>query len=131
MDAASSSAWFDDYLQRFAAAGRGERDARSVLDSYAIPLLLTNDDQFAPLTNAEQILATIESLLAVMQAEDYARTDLLSSEVSVLNRKAALLEASFVRLRRDESEIAKHTATYLLTESEGEIRISALCMHGT
>lgn len=131
MDESSCSAWFEGYLEAFAAAGRGEREAASVIDRYAIPLALANADQFVSLTSPEQVLAVVEGQIDGMRAEDYERTDVLSLDLRVLSRKAAVVEASFVRLRCDRSEIARHTATYLLAEPGDSIQIAALCLHAS
>lgn len=131
VDTASLTTWYDAYLERFAAAGRGEHDAASVLDCYAVPLLVSNDDVVATLASREEVLAVVEGQLAGMRAEGYARTDLESVEHRVVSRTTAVVEGSFVRVRGDGSEIARHTATYLVTESDGATRIAALCLHGT
>jgi uncharacterized NTF2-like protein DUF6841 len=38
------SQWFGEYLDAFAACGRGERDTTSLLAYYGVPLVLTTDD---------------------------------------------------------------------------------------
>jgi hypothetical protein len=51
VDSGDVGRWFaEEYLDAFAACGRGERDAASLLDYYGVPLLLATDDGFFALT---------------------------------------------------------------------------------
>jgi hypothetical protein len=57
MNANDVRRWFDEYLDAFAACGRGERDPPSLLGYYGVPLLVTTDAAFVALTSAEQVVA--------------------------------------------------------------------------
>ena len=46
MDSDGVSQWFGEYLDAFAACGRGERDTDSLLAYYGVPLLVTTDEGF-------------------------------------------------------------------------------------
>jgi hypothetical protein len=46
VDSGDVSRWFGEYLDAFAACGRGESDAASLLAYYGVPLLLTTDGGF-------------------------------------------------------------------------------------
>ena len=41
VDSDDVSRWFGEYLDAFAACGRGERDTASLLAYYGVPLLVT------------------------------------------------------------------------------------------
>ena len=60
VDTNDVSQWFGEYLGAFAACGRGERDTASLLRYYGIPLLITTDAGFSPLTRDEEVVATLQ-----------------------------------------------------------------------
>lgn len=64
-----------------------------------------------------------------MRAADYDHTEVLSSEVTVLNSTSALYRGAFSRQRSDGSEISRLTVTYLVTGGPAGRRISALAVH--
>src|SRR6202035_2659667 len=55
MDSSDVSRWFGEYLDTFAACGRGETDTASLLAYYGVPLLLTTDGGFFALTSDDQV----------------------------------------------------------------------------
>ena len=60
VDSASVSRWFDDYVEVFAAAVRGERPVSELLDCYAVPLTLTTDEGAVSLSTRDQLAAVIQ-----------------------------------------------------------------------
>ena len=64
-----------------------------------------------------------------MRAADYHHSDVLGSEVTVLNAMSALYRGAFSRRRADGSEIGRLTVTYLVTDGMVGRRISALALH--
>jgi hypothetical protein len=106
------SRWFDDYLDVFAACGRGERDTASLLEHYGVPLLVTTDGGSFALTTDDQVVATLQQQVDGMRAEDFARSEILDSETTVLNATSALFRWTISRQRSDGSEINRLTATY-------------------
>ncbi len=123
------SRWFVQYLEAFAACGRGEADTASLLAFYGVPLLLTTDDGFFPLTSADQVVAALQPQVDGMRAARYARSEILSSDVTVLNSASALYRGTFSRRRSDASEISRLSATYLVTVGALGRRISVLAVH--
>jgi hypothetical protein len=121
--------WVADYLEAFAACGRGERDAASLLDYYGVPLLLATDDGCTALTSEDQVTAAAQQQIDAMRAADYHHSDVLGSEVTVLNAMSALYRGAFSRRRADGSEIGRLTVTYLVTDGMVGRRISALALH--
>ena len=46
VDSSDVSRWFGEYLDVFAACGRGESDTNALLGYYGVPLLVTTDGGF-------------------------------------------------------------------------------------
>lgn len=123
------SRWFGEYLDAFAACGRGEGDASSLLGYYGVPLLLTTDDGFFALTSDDQVVATVRQQVEGMRAVGYARSEIIGSEVTIVNSTSALYRGTFSRQRADGGEIGRLTATYLVTDGAAGRRISVLAVH--
>jgi uncharacterized NTF2-like protein DUF6841 len=130
MDPTDIRKWFDDYLSAYSGSVRGERDTESMLAYYAVPLLLTSDTQSVVLLNQEQVLGTVRQLIDQLQAAGWDRADMISCDVSVVNRTSALVRNVVSRQRRDGSEIGRPTFTYVLTDGSVGRRISAILTHG-
>ena len=129
VDNSDVSRWFGEYLDTFAACGRGESDTASLLAYYGVPLLLTTDDGFFALTSDDQVVAVVQQQVDGMRAAGYGRSEVLDSEVTVLNSTSALYRGTFSRQRSDGGEISRLTATYLVTDGSIGRRISALAVH--
>jgi len=125
------SRWFDEYLDAYAACGRGERDTASLLAYYGVPLLVTTDSGFFALTTGDQVVAVVQQQIDGMRAAAYDRSEILHSEVTVLNAASALYRGTFSRQRGDGSEISRLTMTYLVTDGPAGRRISAFAVHGS
>jgi hypothetical protein len=121
--------WFGEYLDAFAACGRGERDPASLLAYWGVPLLLTTDDGCLALTSDDQVVAAAKQQVEGMRAADYDHSQVLNFEVTVLNAASALYRGTFSRQRRDGGEISRLTATYLVTDGPVGRRIAALAVH--
>jgi NTF2-like protein (DUF6841) len=130
VDSDDVSRWFSEYLGAFAACGRGESGTDSLLAYYGVPLLLTTGDGFYALTSGGQVVAAVQRQVDGMRAESYARSEILGSEVTVLNARSALYRGTFSRQRSDGGEINRLTATYLVTDGPPGRRISVLAVHG-
>jgi hypothetical protein len=128
VDSGDVSRWFGEYLETFAACGRGESDTASLLAYYGVPLLLTTDDGFFALTTDDQVVATVQQQVDGMRASGYYSTEILGSEVTVLNSTSALYRGTFSRHRGDGSEIGRLTATYLVTDGAAGRRIAVLAV---
>ena len=129
VDSSDVSRWFGEYLDAFAACGRGEIETGSLLGYYGIPLLLTTDSGFFALTSDDQVVAAVQPQVDGMRAADYGRSEILGSEVTVLNSTSALYRGTFSHRRRDGGEIRRLTATYLVTDGAAGRRISVLAVH--
>jgi hypothetical protein len=129
VDSSEVTRWFGEYLDAFASCGRGESQTASLLAYYGVPLLLTTDDGVFALTGGEQVVAAVQRQVDGMRAAGYARSEILSSEVTVLNSSSALYRGTFSRHRADGGEIGRLTATYLVTAGPAGRRISALAVH--
>jgi hypothetical protein len=129
VDNSDVSRWFGEYLDAFAACGRGERDTASLLAYYGVPLLLTTDDGLFALTSDDQVVAAAQQQVDGMRAADYDHSEVLDSEVTILNSTSALYRGTFSRQRSDGGEISRLTATYLVTDGSIGRRMSALAIH--
>jgi hypothetical protein len=129
VDSSDVSRWFGEYLDAFAACGRGEKDTALLLAYYGVPLLLTTDGGFFALTSDDQVVAAVRQQVDGMRASGYARTKILGSEVTVLNSASAIYRGTFSRRRSDGGEIGRLTATYLVTDGAAGRRISVLAVH--
>jgi hypothetical protein len=130
VDSNDVSRWFGEYLDAFAACGRGEQETRALLGYYGVPLLITTGDGFFALTTEDQVVAALQPQVDGMRAAAYGRSEILDSEVTVLNPASALYRGTFSRQRSDGSEIGRLTATYLVTDGAAGRRISVLAVHG-
>ncbi len=129
VDSSEVSRWFGEYLDAFAACGRGESDTGSLLAYYGVPLLLTTDGGFFALTSDDQVVAAVQQQVDGMHAVGYYGSEILGSEVTVLNSTSALYRGTFSRHRSDGGEISRLTATYLVTDGAAGRRISVLAVH--
>lgn len=59
----------------------------------------------------------------------YARSEVLGSEVSVLNATSALYRVTFAYHTSDGGEFNRLTVTYLVTDGPAGRRISMLAVH--
>jgi hypothetical protein len=125
------SRWFGEYLEVFAAGGRGDGDARAFLGYYGVPLLLPTDAGFSALTSADQVVAVAQHQIDGLRAAAYDHTEVLASDVTVLNTTCALYRGTFSRQRADGEEISQLTVTYLVTDGPVGRRISALMPHSS
>ena len=130
MDSDDVSRWFGEYLNAFAACGRGERDTHSLLAYYGVPLLVTTDEGFFALTSDDQVVAVMRQQVDEMRAAGYGRSEVLDSGVTVLNSTSALYRGTYSWQQSDGGEIRRVTLTYLVTEGPAGRRISALLVHG-
>jgi uncharacterized NTF2-like protein DUF6841 len=129
VDRGDVNRWFGEYLDAFAACGRGERDTASLLAYYGVPLLLATDGGFLALTSDDQVVAVLQEQVDGMRAAGYHRSEIRDSEVTVLNSTSALYRGTFSRRRSDGSEVSRLTATYLVTDGRVGRRISVLAVH--
>lgn len=133
MDSGSVRRWFDDYLQVFAAAVRGERPIADLLACYAVPLMITTDDGVVPLTTAEQVAAVIQGQVDGLRAQHYRSTAPLGAEVTEVtevNACSALYRGAFVRYDTRGAELGRVAVTYLLVGGAERAQIAVLASHG-
>ena len=127
MQSADVEEWFAAYLETYAAAGRGELDdLAALLEYYAIPLLVTADAGAIVLGDAEGVVAAVAAQVEGMRETGFHRSDVVTSDVEVLNESTALYRGSFARKRQDGSEIERLQTTYLIVDGEQGRRIAAL-----
>jgi len=121
--------WFGEYLDVFEACGRGDSDAAALLGYYGVPLLLTTGDGFFALASSDQVVAAMRQQMDRMRAAGYSHSEILGSQITVLNATSALYRGAFSWHRGDGGEISRLTATYLVTDGPAGRRISVLAVH--
>lgn len=131
LDSAAAGRWFDDYLEIFATAVRGERPISALLDCYAVPLTLTTDEGAVTLSTHDQLAAVIQGQVDGLRAQRYHHTTRSSAEVSVLNGSSALYRGAFARHDIDGAVLGQVAVTYLLIDGPDAVRIAVLASHGT
>jgi hypothetical protein len=130
VDATDIGSWFEGYLEAFGAYARGDTDdPNALLSFYNVPLLLTTDDGLLVLTTEDDVTGAIRQQVEGMRAASYDRSDVLESDVTVLNRASILYRGDFSRRRRDGSEIQRLQVTYLVAQASAGPRIAALAVH--
>ncbi len=77
VDSSDVSRWFGEYLDAFAACGRGESGTGSLLGYYGVPLLLTTGGGFFALTSGDQVVAAVQQQVDGMRAAAYDRSEIL------------------------------------------------------
>ncbi len=130
LDSAAVGRWFDDYLEVFAAAVRGDRDMSELLRRYAVPLLITTDDGVVSLTSADEVASVIQGQVDGLRAQRYHHTSLFNAEVTLLNASSALYRGAFVRHDVTGAELGRVAVTYLVADGSDEVQIAVLASHG-
>jgi hypothetical protein len=130
LDTATVSRWFDEYFDTFSACARGERDMSALLGLYGVPLIITTDDGVITMMTDDEAAAVMQSLVDGLRANGYHHTDVVHSEVSVVNSVTALHRCTMSRRNREGAEIGRPAITYLVTDDVGGLRIVLLATHG-
>ena len=130
LDAATVKRWFDEYFDTFAACARGDQDMSALLAHYGVPLIFTTDDGLITIMTDDEAVAVMQSLVDGLRANGYHHTEVVHSEVSVLNATSALHRCTMSRRDRDGKEIGSPTITYLVADDIAGLRIVLLATHG-
>ena len=126
LDAAAVSSWIGGYLGHFAACARGEGDMASLLAHFGVPMIVTSDEGVVTLMTADEAAAVMQSQVDGLRALGFDHTDVLHSEVTVLNAASALYRGMMSRRNVDGGEIGCPTITYLVTDDVAGLRIVLL-----
>ena len=118
--------WFREYFDTFDACTRGDRDMSELLSHYGVPLILTSDDGVTTLMTDDEAAAVMQSLVDGLRANGYHHTDVLHSEVSLLNSVSALYRGTLSRRNGDGEEFDCPTVTFLVTDDVAGLRIAVL-----
>jgi hypothetical protein len=130
LDADAVNRWFAAYFDTFSACARGDRDMSELLRHYGVPLVLTTDDGVTTLMTDDEAAAVMQSLADGLRANGYHHTEVMQSEVSLLNSTSALYRGSMSRRNVDGREIGSPTITYLVTDDVAGLRIVVLATRG-
>jgi hypothetical protein len=130
LDAGAVNRWIAEYLGAFAACARGDGDMTSLLGHFGVPMIITTDEGVVTLMTDDEAAAVIQSQVDGLRALGYHHTQVLHSEVSILNATSALFRATLSRRNADGGEIDCPTITYLVTDDVAGPRIVLLASHG-
>ncbi|MEH3129508.1 MAG: hypothetical protein PGN27_06030 [Mycolicibacterium neoaurum] len=130
MDSTTVQAWFDRYVDVFAAVVRGAKPMAELVDCYAVPLTLTTDAGAVSLTTIDQVVAVMEGQVDALRSQRYQSTTLLSAAVTELNASSALYRGAFVRCDVEGAELGRVAVTYLLVDGPEHPQIAVLASHG-
>jgi hypothetical protein len=122
--------WFDEYFATFEACARGERDMSELLSKYGLPLIFTSGAGVTTLMTDDEAAAVMQGLVDGLRANGYHHTEVLHSEVSVLNSVSALYQGTLSRCNADGEEFDCPTVTFLVTDDVAGLRIVVLAVHG-
>ncbi len=120
--------WFNDYFDTFEACARGDRDMSELLSHYGVPLILTSDDGVTTLMTDDEAAAVMQSMVGGLRANGYYHTDVLQSEVSVLNSVSAMYRCTLSRRNHDGEEFDCPTVTFLVIDDVAGLRIVVLAI---
>ena len=126
MDAKTVSRFLDEYLQAFSACVLGEHEIAKLLAFYGVPLIITSDDGVIALTTDSEVSTVIQGQVDGLRALRYRGTRVLQSEVIALNATSALYRASLSRYDDKSDEIDSPTISYIVTNTDDDLRIAML-----
>ena len=126
LDAATVSSWIGGYLGAFAVCARGEGDMAALLGHFGVPMIVTSDEGVVTLMTDDEAAAVMQSQVDGLRALGFDHTDVLHSEVTVLNAASALYRGMMSRRNVDGGEIGCPTITYLVTDDVAGLRIVLL-----
>jgi hypothetical protein len=129
VDSSEIRAWFQGYLDAFAAAVNDLSKSGGILNFYAVPLILAGDDEAQVLTSEEDVLAIVPRNAAALKSDQYSHSELLDGHLIEINRSTVLLRGEFSRRRVDGTEIHQLGATYLIARGVSGLRIFAVAAH--
>jgi hypothetical protein len=118
--------WFDTYLDTFSACVRGEVEMAELLSCYGVPLIITTDHGLTTLMTDDEAAAVMQSLVDGLRANGYHHSEVLQSEILVLNSFSALYRGTMSRRTADGAEIDCPTIAYIITADVGGPRIAVL-----
>ncbi|HTI78572.1 MAG TPA: hypothetical protein VL634_26450 [Mycobacterium sp.] len=130
LDADSVGRWISEYLDTFAACARGDGDMAALLGHFGVPMIVTSDEGVVTLMTDDEAAAVIQSQVDGLRALGYDHSEVLHSEVTLLNDSSAVFRATLSRRNVDGGEIDNPTLTYVVTDDVVGPRIVLLAAHG-
>ena len=102
----------------------------SLLGHFGVPMIVTSDEGVVTLMTDDEAAAVMQSQVDGLRALGFDHTDVLHSEVTVLNAASALYRATLSRRSVNGGEIDCPTITYLVTDDVAGPRIVLVAVHG-
>jgi hypothetical protein len=123
--------FFSRYHEAFHTVIQGESDdLNPLLDFFAVPLRVTTRETHVLLSSPEAIIAAFSDNVARQRKQQYMRSVPERMDVRVLNDKAFLAEADWVRKGKLGQELSTLRMLYLGAELDGGLRIIELVILG-
>lgn len=119
----------EQFLAAYYAAFASGAYHRIASEMIHAPAVLTTGERVDVLATSGEVEKMFQTMGAALVADGYASSELLASEITVLNDLTALAATRFRRLRHDGSEIINAGATYWLLYEAGRWKISAATVH--
>lgn len=101
----------------------------TLLDHFGVPMIVTSDEGVVTLMTDDEAAAVMQSQVDGLRGLGFDHTEVLHSEVTVLNAASALYRGTLLRRNRDGDEIDCPTITYLVTDDVAGPRIVLLAAH--
>ena len=102
----------------------------SLLGHFGVPMIVTSDEGVVTLMTDDEAAAVIQSQVDGLRALGYDHSEVLHSEVTLLNDSSAVFRATLSRRNVDGGEIDNPTLTYVVTDDVVGPRIVLLAAHG-
>ena len=119
--------WFEGLNDTFGAVVRGEQAGMGPLvESYAAPVTITNDDEYQVLVDSPSILGYLNGVVNSLRQADYDHTVIHRLDVRLLNARSAIIDLDVSRVNLAGDEIARFGATEIANRTNDGWRISAV-----
>jgi len=99
-------------------------------DNYMIgPLYVRYDLGTVLLQNKEAVISHMNSVYSELSKQSYARSEILATNICVLNDTSVLVSVGFRRFDSSENVILESGATYSIIKIDGKWRLAMMSVH--
>jgi hypothetical protein len=121
------AAWFARYVETYIGLAKGEReDTDALAQFFAVPCTIVTNEKCRAMSDAVDVAASVKREIGRMREKRYATSALLRQDLTVLNQRAALVDAIFSREDREGQELLRFEGSYLVVKTEAGWRFGAL-----
>ena len=115
---------FTQYSNAFA-----KLDPKALVPFYHKPAILIDPSRIFSVNSEEEILKILTPLIEDLKRLDYERSETTHLGAKLLSENTALVSGIGIRIKKDETELAKFGFTYTLRKADGEWKIIAGVIH--